>query len=296
VAQDEESLRVHARLYQRASPAVVGIRAGNVQGSGAIVHKDGWILTSCSAVGAQNESVDVYLKGHKKISGKVVERNKDLELALVKIDPRDVAAILPLGDSDQVKVGSLCYVLGDSYGSIFTDDQVAISVGHVSGLYDLKKVNERQSSYKGPVIETNAAVNPSADGGVMLDGAGRVIGMITLNYHEAKFEGVAIPVNRLKESLERRISGGAEVWMGFDPEDKDGKILVRRIGKKGPAEKAGLKDGDVLVKIGEKDIRSLVDLQAWLKSGRPGQEVKLEVRRGNEKLNLSLILEVRDFY
>lgn len=293
--QDEESLRVHARLYQRTSPAVVGVRSAGQRGSGAIVHKDGWILTSLTATGLQADTVDVYLHGHKKVSGKVVERQKDLELALVKIDPKDVPAVLPLGDSDPVKIGSICYVLGDSYSSIFTDDQVAISMGHVSGMYELK-TTKGQTYYKGPVIETNAAVNPSAGGGVMLDGAGHVIGMITMNYHESKFAGVAIPINRLKETVEKRIAGGTDVWIGLEPELKDKEVIARKIAKKGPADKAGLKDGDVLVKIGEREIKTPADVEAALKMCRVGQQLKVDVRRGGVTLTVTLAVEEKDFY
>lgn len=294
-AQDEEALRVHAKLYERVSPAVVGIRSGSQRGTGIIVHKDGWILTSLTATGPQLENVEIYLKGHKRVSGRVVERNRELELSIVRIDPKDVTGVLPLGDSDHVKIGSLCYVLGDSYNSIFTDDMVSMSMGHVSGVYELKKV-KGQTLYKGPVIETNAAVNPNSDGGVMVDASGRAIGMITLNYHEAKFTGLAIPINRLKDALQKKMSGGAEVWLGFETEVRENELVVRKISAKSPADKAGLKEGDVLLKLGDKAMKGFGDVEALLKLCKAGQSLKAELRRGKEKLDVTLVVEERDAY
>jgi S1-C subfamily serine protease len=294
-AQDEDALRVHAKLYQRISPAVVGIRSGSQRGTGVIVNKEGWILTSLTATGTQLENVEVFLKGHKKVVGRVVERNRDLELALVRIDPKDVPGVMAIGDSDNLKIGALCYVLGDSYNSIFTDDMVAISQGHISGIYELKKV-KGQTLYKGPVIETNAAVNPNSDGGVLVDGLGRAIGMITLNYHEAKFTGLAIPINRLKEALQKKMTGGPEIWLGFETEIRENELVVRKVSAKSPAERAGLKEGDVLLKLGDKEMKGFGDVEALLKACKAGQSLKAEIRRGKEKIDATLVVEERDAY
>jgi S1-C subfamily serine protease len=290
--QDPEPLRVHAELYKRMSPAVVGIRSGSRRGSGVVVSKEGWVLSSLTATGAQGDSVEVFLKGHKKVAGRVVERNQELELAILRIDPGHVQAVAPLGDSDSVRTGAVCYILGDSFNSIFTDDQVAFSLGHVTGLYEIKATQGR-STYKGPVLETNAAVNVNGDGGPMMDGSGRVVGMVTLNYHEAKLTGLAIPINRLKETLQRCMTRSPEPWLGFQV---DSKLRLGPIAPSSPALRAGLKEGDLLLKLGDRDVKSPEEFAARVKEFRAGQELKVHVRRGSEQIQATLKVETRDFY
>ena len=146
--QDEEELRPHISVHKKIAPAVVGVRSPSSRGTGMILDKEGWILTSLASVGLNGENVEVYLKGHKRVNGRVVERRKDLEMAVVKIDAKDVTGVAALGDSERARPGSVCYVLGDSFNSIFTDDQVAISTGYVSARYDLKSAKAVEEYFK----------------------------------------------------------------------------------------------------------------------------------------------------
>lgn len=290
--QDEEALRVHARLYKKVAPAVVGVRSGFQRGSGVIVDREGWILTSLTATGPRAEEVQIYLQGHKRVPGRVVHRDQDLELAIVKIDSAHVPAIVTLGDSRNVKVGQVSYVLGDSFGSIFTDDQVAISTGYISGLYELTTAKPN-TYYKGPVIETSAAVNPNSDGGALIDADGRLLGLITLNYHEARFAGVAIPIHRLKGALERTMTGArAAVSFGLE---LDG-VTVKRVAKGGPAEKAGLREGDTLLKINGRTVQTAEEVQTALKACKVGASVQLEIRRGDETKVLTVTPVEKEWY
>ncbi|HLG43063.1 MAG TPA: S1C family serine protease [Planctomycetota bacterium] len=295
-AQDEEALRVHTKLHQKISPAIVGIRGGGRRGTGIVISSLGLILTSTTTAGARDESVEVTLKGHRRVRGSVVRRKPDLELMLVKIDAKDVTGVLELGDSDSAKLGQLCYVLGDSYNSIFTDDQVALTLGHVSGRYSVDATKGR-ATYKGEVIETSAGVNPNNDGAALVDATGRLIGMVTMNYHESKFTGIAIPINRLKEEIQAGLAQYRTAgWLGLTLEEKGGKIAVAKVAAKGPAEKGGLKAGDVLDSIGRKSAEGLEQANALLKACWVGEAVEVEVLREGKKIKVSLLPDAKDFY
>jgi S1-C subfamily serine protease len=294
---DAEAYRkAHVRLYSKVSPAIVGVRSPGLKGSGVIIHKQGWIITSIMATGMNAENVWVYLKGHKRVQGQVVQRVKELELAIVKIEPDEVPAVVELGDSESVRVGQISYVLGDSFESIFTDDQVAISLGRISGTFENRQLHER-AQYKGPVIETTAAVNPGADGAALVDGKGRLLGLVTMNYNEAKFTGLAIPLHKLKEAIEKHVRiSHPPVWSGFTAEMENGKLVVTRVSKDGPGQKAGLKPGDVLLKVQDHEVRSGQDVEEALKPFAPGESVRVLIQREGKETTLTLVLEEKEFY
>lgn len=296
-AQDEEALRVHTKLYRRISPAIVGVRGGGRRGSGFIVGRAGLIVTSLAAVGSRGNAVEVFLKGHKRVHGNVLKRVQELELAIVKIDPKDVAATVELGDSDAVKLGQICYVLGDSYNSIFTDDQVAMTLGYISGRYEVDKTKGR-STYTGEVLETNAGVNPNNDGAALVDGAGHLIGMITMNYHEAKFTGVAIPINRLRGEIEAALREYREPgWVGLELQGKGGKVVVGKVAPEGPAARGGLRAGDVVVALAGQPAGSLEQANGLLKGQCwVGESFAVEVLREGRRFKAILIPEAADFY
>jgi S1-C subfamily serine protease len=294
MAQDADYRKAHARLYERVSPAVVGIRSSGMRGSGTILHRKGWILTSILATGQSSENVWVYLKGHRRVQGKVVERFKDLEAALVKIDPASVPGTIEWGDSESVRVGQIAYALGDSFDSIFTDDQVALSMGRISGVFELRRTQEK-SIYKGMVLETSAAVNPGGAGGPLVDSRGRLIGMLTMNYHEAKFTSLAIPVQALAGALEKHVPLGRQpVWSGLLAGREGGKVVVTRVS--GPADRAGIRKGDVILSIAGQPPASEEDLDRILRGFSPGDRVEVKVRRGEEELSASVQLEEKEFY
>jgi serine protease Do len=296
VMQDEEPLRVHTRLYEKISPAIVGVRGRGRRGTGIIVNKSGFILTSLTAIGTSGDTVQVYLKGHKKVDGKVLHRERSLEMAVVRIEPKDVPATIVFGDSDAVKIGQVSYVLADSYNSIFTDDQVALTLGHISGRYDVDK-NKNRTYYKGPVIETSAKVNPNGDGGALVDAKGNLLGMITMNYHEAKFTGIAIPVNALKDKLREVMAANREPgWIGLKVSGTKSRIKVTKVSRDSPAEKAGIKKGDLIIRIGKIEPDSVSEAKDLIKKCYVGEAIEIEVLRNYKALKFKVVPETGDAY
>jgi serine protease Do len=297
----QDPARVHADFYKRVSPAVVGVRQGQDLretettrlGSGVIVDERGYVLASAVTVRDERE-VTVFFKGGGAETAAIVARDPDRELAVLKLSgKRPKYPAVALGDSKTAAVGTVCYVLGDSYNSIVTDGQPAISVGVLSARYELKAREE--SRWAGEVLETTAACNPNQTGAPLLDAQGRLLGLITMNYHDARFCGVAVPVEALGESVARALEGkpieratpvAAAGWIGAEFEEADGQVKVALLAEGGPAQKAGLQRGDLVVSLTHAErsgaIRTLGELHGRLASVAPGQPLTLRIFRESE--------------
>src|SRR5262245_24766847 len=200
-AQDDVD-KIHVRIAKKVAPATVAVDGGGVRGSGILIDKSGILLTSPTAVGTTSTRVTVVTKGSRTYTGKVLGRANDRELVVVKIDAAQDLPFVELGDSDAARAGQISYVFGDSFDSIRSDDQAAMSLGVISGVYELTQRHDK-SMYLGKVLETSAAVNPTQNGGPLVDREGRLLGLVTLNYDDSKFTGLAIPVNTLKPLVEK---------------------------------------------------------------------------------------------
>lgn len=310
----EDLSATHKKMYAKVAPSVVFVMGEGRSGSGAIIDKDGYILTSPTACGLKGTDVTVQLKGLKRVPGKVAGRINDLELVIVKINEKDLP-VLELGDSDAMKLGAVTYAFGDSFGSIQSDDQPAMSLGAMSSAYTIDQKLGPGSQYTGPVLETSAAVNQQQDGGPLVDARGRIIGVITLNYQESKFTGLAVPINRLKPEIERiiqehktgvvskpvaikpdhKVEAG---WLGADVaevEDTPG-LSVKRVSTNGPAEQGGLRKGDIIREINGKRVLTMRTFEATMGQLEAGVTVELAVVRNERERIVKVVLAKKVFY
>jgi S1-C subfamily serine protease len=203
-APKPDPARVHIEFHKKVAPAIVAVRGPDRSGTGVIISDDGLILTS-SYVTGDSVSVRVWLPGNRRVNGRVIFSKKDKEVALVKIESKERLPFLPLGDSDKLQLGERTYTIGNVQGSIEADAQAALSVGVLSGRFELQETYGGHT-YKGPVLETTAAVNRGLSGGPLLNRDGEVVGLVTLNYSQNTWSGLAIPINIVKKVLE---DGGA---------------------------------------------------------------------------------------
>jgi S1-C subfamily serine protease len=319
----EDVDKVHVRVAKKVAPATVAIEGGGVRGSGVIIDKSGLILTSPTAAGTSSSRVTVLTKGSRSYTGKVLGRSNDRELVLVKIDAAQDLPFVELGDSDAAKPGQIAYVFGDSYDSIRSDDQAAMSLGVISGIYELTQRHDK-SLYTGKVLETSAAVNPSQNGGPLVDREGRLLGLVTLNYDDSKFTGLAVPVNALKSAIEKIrkdysdapvVLGPAvepkkpptetppakaevgEPWLGLEVRPAAGGVEVTRVSRKSPAHRAGLRRGDVVTQIDSVRVTSEEALQKAIARKSPEDTVKITVNRdGGGVVELSVKLAAKPVY
>src|SRR5262249_31871897 len=193
--------------------SVVAVRAmaplGERSGSGAVLTKDGLILTSYAACPDGATNIRVWVKGPRLYTAELVATSKKDELTILRIKPRGDLKPVEFGDSGRLKIGEVSYTIGNAANSIILDDQPSFNVGVISAAYHLG--DERaNSTYTGPVIETTAAVNVGMEGAPCINADGRMVGFVTLNYSPHRFLGTAIPIDDIKPVVERLRKGTTE--------------------------------------------------------------------------------------
>ena len=301
---------IEARGVQRSSDSPFGDGSeGTATGSGFVVDTQGTIVTNAHVVeGANSVSVRFDEKGDR-IDAKVLGRDPSTDLAVLKIDPAEVDGLqpLPLGDSNDVKVGDPTIAIGNPFGLART-----VTTGIVSALQrQIEAPNDFQID---DVIQTDASINPGNSGGPLLDAGGRVIGInsqIATGSGGSGSVGIgfAVPVDTAKEVLpslregERIERGYLGVEMAPVTESiadelnlpVDRGALVQDVVPDGPADKAGLTGGgkptsegiraggDLIVKVDGKDVNDPDDVAAAIEGNRPGDKVQIEYYRGDER-------------
>lgn len=268
----------------------------NALGTGFIIDKEGFILTNNHVV-EQTEELKVRLSDDKEFKAQIVGRDPKTDLALIKIKTEKSLVPLKLGDSDSLEVGDWVVAIGNPFGLGNT-----VTAGIVSAKY-------RQIG-GGPYdnfIQTDASINPGNSGGPLLNLDGEVIGVNSAIFSQSGGNigiGFAIPINMAKQLLPQLRQGKVRrSWLGvmiqnITPELKaklglstEEGALVSDVVSGGPAEKAGIKRGDVILRFDGKAIRSSSDLPFVVASTPIGKTVTVEVMRDNQRMNLQVKTE-----
>jgi serine protease Do len=258
-------------------------------GSGFIVDKDGYILTNRHVVeGADEITVSV---GRRDYPAKLVGKDARTDVALLKIEPRESLTVLALGNSDQTEVGEWVMAIGNPFGL----GGQSVTVGIVS--YKGRALTLGMQGTSVDMIQTDAAINPGNSGGPLMNTRGEVIGIntliITRGLPQSAGVGFAVPVNIAKDILPQLRERGKVVrgWLGVQiqpiSEDmartlrmKDARgAIVSDVTANSPAEKAGVKPGDVIVAADGHEVEDNGDLSSYIASKAPGTTVRLKVVR-----------------
>jgi serine protease Do len=268
----------------------------NALGTGFIIDTEGFILTSNHVV-EQTEEVKVRLSDETEFKAQIVGQDQKTDLALIKIKTERTLVPLNLGDSDNLEVGDWVVAIGNPFGLGNT-----VTVGIVSAKY-------RQIG-GGPYdsfIQTDASINPGNSGGPLLDMDGEVIGVNSAIFSQTGGNigiGFAIPINMAKQLLPQLRQGKvSRSWLGVIVQDITPELktklglgtdeggLVSDVVSGSPAEKAGIKRGDVILKFDGKSIRSSHDLPFVVASTPIGKMVVVEVMRGDQRMNMQVKTE-----
>jgi len=263
-------------------------------GSGFIVKQEGewaYILTNNHVIDKATK-IKVKLSDGSVFKAKVVGKDPKTDVALIKIKVgKKKVPTVELGDSDNIKVGEFVIAIGNPYGLNWTVTHGIVSAKgrHGLGLNPIENF-----------IQTDAAINPGNSGGPLCDIHGRVIGINTAIVRNAQGLGFAVPINIAKKVMNDLLKYGKVIrgWLGVYIEDvspelakkfgvKKG-VLVTRVIKDSPAEKGGLKSGDIIVEFNGKPVKSVTDLQLKVINTKPGETVKLKVIRDGKFKTLTV--------
>ena len=265
-----------------------GVRRG--AGSGVIIRPDGYIVTNRHVV-ADADNVEVLLHDERRFEGKVVGTDEATDLAVVKIDATGLPAAR-FADSDAVRVGQWVLAIGSPFGLDYT-----VTAGVVSAKGRALGANEIED-----YIQTDASINPGNSGGPLVDLEGRVVGINTMIVGRASGIGFAVPSNFARQVADQLIEHGAveRAWIGvvfqdvtpelasqFGLPDADG-ALVAEVTPDGPAAKAGVRPGDVIVAVDGRPVREGRDLLRYVLRKRVGEKVTLDVYRDGRRQQLEL--------
>lgn len=271
-------------------------------GSGVIISADGYIVTNNHVV-ADADELTVTLNDNKEYSARIIGTDKTTDLALIKIDGKNLPAIT-IANSENIKVGEWVLAVGNPFNLTNT-----VTAGIVSA--------KGRSLYKNGVesfIQTDAAINPGNSGGALVNTRGELIGIDAMLYSQTgSFSGYgfAIPtsiMNKVVDDLktygtvQRAVVGiqGSDVKNYVDGQKEQGKdidlgtmegIYVAKVTEESAAEEAGLKEGDVIIAIDGKEMNKMADMQEYLAKKRPGDKVTVTYLRDKKKNTKSITLK-----
>lgn len=275
-------------------------------GSGFIISSDGYILTNNHVI-ADADKVTVTLNDDREFTAKVVGRDKETDVALIKIDAGGLP-VLPLGDSDSLRPGDWVLAIGNPLMYRNT-----VTAGVVSA-----KGRRISSSSLDDFIQTDAAINFGNSGGPLINLNGEAVGINTAITRSDPMgrvvEGIgfAIPINLVKDEMEQlKISGKvSRGYLGVQvgPVDADAKeylkskfnlelkggALVQKVDEKTPASKAGIQKGDIIVSVDGKEIKESKDLVKIISRYAPKKKVKIELYRDGKKKSVDVTLGDRN--
>ena len=268
-------------------------------GSGVIISPDGYILTNNHVIESADE-IEVAFADGRKARGKLVGTDPETDLAVVKVELKNLPSIT-LAKLDNAKVGDVVLAIGNPFGVGQT-----VTMGIVSALgRNHLGINTFEN-----FIQTDAAINPGNSGGALVDTDGHLLGINTAIYSRSGGSlgiGFAIPVTTVKTVMESIIRNGQVVrgWIGVEPQDitpelaesfglqKSSGTIIAGVLKGGPADRAGVKPGDILLSVADKPVSDTVSMLNLVAQLTPGDKVPLTVLRKAQETRLDVVVGKR---
>lgn len=278
-------------------------------GSGVVIDAHGYLLTNEHVV-HEGEEIIITLSTGQALPGKLIGSSPEYDIALVKVDA-DNLPYASLGDSDDILVGEWVVAIGSPFGQLLNDTQPTVTVGVISAIdRDVKSDPQSGQIFKG-MIQTDAAINPGNSGGPLVNSAGEVIGINTFIFSAGDGGnlgmGFAIPINRGRWILDELLTYGRvrSIWTGLMVTELYPELaaslnlttarglLISRVEEKGPAGKAGLKPGDLILRINGNHVGTLREANRIIFGSKVGDHLTVEIDSKGRKRSVDLILEER---
>ena len=292
-ADDPRFREFFNRRGNRGAPTQMGL------GSGVIVAPEGYLLTNHHVIDGASD-IQVQLADGREASARLIGSDEETDIAVLKIDLTDLP-VMTLGDVRALQVGDAVLAIGNPFGVGQT-----VTAGIVSAL-------DRQTRESSPLqnfVQTDAAINPGNSGGALVDIQGRLVGINTAIFSRGGGSngiGFAVPVDTARLVMEQLVSSGKvqRGWIGVEPRELTADlaeslnlpvrsgVLITGVLQDGPAAKGGLRPGDVVVKVGDRQVKSPVDLLTAVAALPPKSETTLSVQRGAQALDVQVTLASR---
>lgn len=271
-------------------------------GTGIIVSRSGYILTNQHVAGNRKNICYVTLNDGSSYEAKVEWSDEKIDLAIIKVNEK-FKSCAKLGDANNLNVGERVYAIGNPIGYEF---QKTVTSGIISALSRTVKIQEGEDySYMSDLIQTDATINPGNSGGSLINSKGEVIGINSVKITSADGIGFAIPINIAKPIIEKFNENGKfeEAYLGIFAYDDSiipyidrninlkGGIYVEKISIDGPAYSSQLRKGDIIIKIDETKINKMSQLQEYIYSKKPKEEIILTVIRGSSQKEIKISLD-----
>jgi serine protease Do len=285
---DLKAMETHVKLLsERVIPATVGVRVGPAQGSGVIINKDGFVLTAAHVCGAPGREVVFQFPDGKTAKGKTLGVNRGIDSGLMQITDQGEWPFVEMGDYNTVKTGQ--WVLATGHPGGYQQERGAVvRLGRV--------LAKRNGS-----IGTDCTLVGGDSGGPLFDMSGKVIGIhsriggsLTSNIH--------VPIGTYHETWDRLAAaedwgggstrGGPYIGVIGDPDADVAKIL--EVQANSPAAQAGIQPNDVIIEFGGKEIKDFESLSAIVRTQKPGDKVKMKVKRGEGTVDLEMTVGKRE--
>ncbi len=270
-------------LAARVSPAVVAVEVGSGSGSGVVVSAEGLVLTAGHVCGAPDRDVELRFPNGKTVHGKTLRADKDRDTGLMKITDHGPWPHAEVGDLQEARVGDWVLALGHP-GGFDSRRSLVVRLGRII------RLDPDQ-------IQTDCTIAPGDSGGPLFDLHGRVIGI-----HSAISASLAdnfhVPISAFYEAQALLVSSPEAIsqpdklqaYVGAEGVDDPDGCRLTTVDKDGPAAKAGLKAGDLVVKVDGRQVQFYASFLRWVTEAEPGETLNLEVRRGDKLLSLEVKL------
>lgn len=283
-------VKLMADAYLRIHP-IQGV------GSGFVVDKEGFIMTNAHVV-LNSQEIKVTMEDGRTFSGEVAGIDTITDVAVIHIEARDLE-VPERAKNNNLKIGQMAIAIGSPLGLV---GGPTVTVGVVSAL---NRSIQTEVTYMEGLIQTDAAINPGNSGGPLIDSSGMIIGINSAIIPFAQGIGFSIPIQPAMWIAQQLIEYGEVVrpWISINAVDLNPKIvayynlptdtgvLVTNVLPNGEAEKSGIKQGDIIVRMDDVEINNVRDLIKVMNKRQVGNKVEVEVFRGNEKIVLVTVLE-----
>ena len=268
-------------------------------GSGVVISKDGYIVTNNHVIENADEITVTIGDDTTEYNGKLIGKDADSDMAVIKIETNKPLTPIKMGDSNNLEVGDVIFAIGNPFGIGST-----VTQGIISALNKNKVGINRYENY----IQTDASINPGNSGGALVDSRGALIGINTAIITKSGGNngiGFAIPVAMVKDVVTKLVADGKVTrgYLGVVIGDIDNELLkvykrkegalVLDVSEDTPAAKYGLKRGDLIYAINDKNIKDRNSLQNTIASFKPDEKVILHVERNSKDINVSIVLSDR---